>query len=138
MTAYASITRQISLVTAVLLTCLITAPSAAQVTLKVKDIKVGTGAEAVIYSTVTVHYTGRLMNGIKFDSSLDRNQPFRFTIGRRQVIAGWDQGVKGMRVGGKRELIIPPHLGYGSRGAGNAIPPNSVLKFKIELLAVNP
>ena len=138
MTAFASIVRQFSLVAALLLACIIATPAAAQVTLKVNDIKVGTGKEAVTYSTVTVHYTGWLMNGTKFDSSVDRNRPFRFTIGGRQVIAGWDQGVKGMRVGGKRELIIPPHLGYGSRGAGNAIPPNSVLKFVIELLAVNP
>jgi FKBP-type peptidyl-prolyl cis-trans isomerase len=127
-----------SLVAALLLTCLFATPAAAQATLNVKDIKVGTGKEAVTFSTVTVHYTGWLMNGTKFDSSHDRNQPFRFTIGGRQVIAGWDQGVKGMRVGGRRELIIPPHLGYGRRGAGNSIPPNSVLKFVVDLLAVNP
>jgi FKBP-type peptidyl-prolyl cis-trans isomerase len=127
-----------SLVAALLLTCLFATPAGAQSTLKVKDIKVGTGKEAVTFSTVTVHYTGWLLNGAKFDSSHDRNQPFRFTIGGRQVIAGWDQGVKGMRVGGRRELIIPPHLGYGRRGAGDAIPPNSVLKFVVDLLAVNP
>ncbi len=138
MTTFSSIARPFSLVAALLLTCLIATPAAAQATLKVKDIKVGTGKEAVTFSTVTVHYTGWLMNGTKFDSSHDRNQPFRFTIGGQQVIAGWDQGVKGMRVGGKRELIIPPHLGYGRRGAGASIPPNSVLKFVVDLLAVNP
>lgn len=108
----------------------------AQSTLQIKDNKVGTGAEAVNGSTVSVHYTGWLMNGTKFDSSRDRGQPFNFTIGQRQVIAGWEQGVQGMKVGGQRELIIPPHMAYGSRGAGGAIPPDATLRFDIELLGV--
>lgn len=120
----------------VLLVALSGSPASAQATLQIKDIKVGSGAEATDGSTVTVHYTGWLMDGTKFDSSLDRRQPFNFTIGKREVIAGWDQGVKGMKVGGTRELIIPPHMAYGSRGAGNAIPPNATLRFEIELLAV--
>jgi FKBP-type peptidyl-prolyl cis-trans isomerase len=108
----------------------------AQSTLQIKDNKVGTGAEAVNGSTVSVHYTGWLMNGTKFDSSRDRGQLFTFTIGQRQVIAGWEQGVQGMKVGGQRELIIPPHMGYGSRGAGGVIPPDATLRFDIELFAV--
>ena len=108
----------------------------AQATLVATDKKVGDGAEAKTGSTVTVHYTGWLMDGKKFDSSRDRNQAFSFTIGRGEVIAGWEQGVRGMKVGGVRELVIPPHMGYGARGAGNSIPPNAVLKFEIELFAV--
>ena len=104
--------------------------------LQIKDITKGTGEEADVGKTVTVHYTGWLMDGTKFDSSLDRNQPFSFTLGERRVIPGWEQGVVGMKVGGKRELIIPPELGYGARGAGNVIPPNATLKFEVELLAV--
>jgi rhodanese-related sulfurtransferase len=102
------------------------------------DLTAGSGAEALRHSRVTVHYTGWLADGTKFDSSLDRGQPFSFTIGNRQVIAGWDMGVTGMKVGGKRELVIPPELAYGKKGAGNVIPPNATLKFEIELLAVAP
>ena len=104
--------------------------------LQIEDNVVGTGDEAVLHSKVQVHYTGTLMDGTKFDSSLDRNEPFEFFIGFQQVIAGWEEGVRGMKVGGKRTLIIPPHLAYGERGAGASIPPNSTLKFDIELLAV--
>ncbi|MBT3764705.1 MAG: peptidylprolyl isomerase [Rhodospirillaceae bacterium] len=104
--------------------------------LQVKNLVTGTGVEAVRHSKVTVHYTGWLMNGTKFDSSVDRGKPFDFTLGGGQVIRGWDQGVEGMKVGGKRELIIPPKLAYGQRGAGGVIPPNATLKFQVELLAV--
>ncbi|MEJ8474051.1 FKBP-type peptidyl-prolyl cis-trans isomerase [Roseibium algae] len=104
--------------------------------LKIRDITKGTGEEANVGETVVVHYTGWLMDGTKFDSSLDRNQPFSFTLGERRVIAGWEQGVEGMQVGGKRELIIPPELGYGVNGAGDIIPPNATLKFEVELLDV--
>lgn len=110
------------------------------------DTVVGTGTIAATGGTTRVHYTGWLFvpgeggaagsKGKKFDSSLDRNDPFEFTIGQRRVIAGWEQGVAGMAVGGKRTLIIPPALGYGARGAGGAIPPNATLVFEIELLAV--
>lgn len=104
--------------------------------LQVTDEKVGTGAEAVAGKTVTVNYVGTLTNGTKFDSSYDRNQPFSFQLGAGQVIKGWDQGVVGMKVGGKRKLVIPPDLGYGAQGAGDKIPPNSTLVFEIELLDV--
>jgi FKBP-type peptidyl-prolyl cis-trans isomerase FkpA len=104
--------------------------------LKYTDEQVGTGAEAVKGKTAVVHYTGWLMDGTKFDSSLDRNQPFSFPLGGGQVIKGWDEGVVGMKVGGKRTLIIPPELGYGSRGAGSVIPPNATLKFEVQLLDV--
>jgi len=104
--------------------------------LKIDDIKVGTGAEAVSGKTVTVHYTGTLTDGKKFDSSVDRGQPFKFTLGAGQVIQGWDKGFAGMKVGGKRKLTIPPELGYGERGAGGAIPPNATLIFDVELLGV--
>ena len=100
------------------------------------DLQKGTGAEAKAGSHVKVNYTGWLTNGTKFDSSLDRNEPFTFVLGAGQVIRGWDEGVAGMRVGGKRQLRIPPQLGYGARGAGNVIPPNSTLIFDVELLAV--
>ncbi len=103
---------------------------------KIEDVQVGNGAEAVPGKRVTVNYTGRLENGTKFDSSLDRNQPFTFDLGAGEVIAGWDQGVKGMKVGGKRILTIPPELGYGAQGAGGVIPPNATLIFEIELLDV--
>ncbi|AXS40023.1 FKBP-type peptidyl-prolyl cis-trans isomerase [Breoghania sp. L-A4] len=101
-----------------------------------RDITVGTGEEANVGETVIVHYTGWLMDGTKFDSSHDRNQPLAFTLGERRVIIGWEQGVEGMKVGGKRELIIPPELAYGERGAGDAIPPGATLKFEVELLEV--
>lgn len=104
--------------------------------LKIEDIKVGDGAEAVAGKSVSVHYTGTLTDGKKFDSSLDRGQPFRFQLGAGQVIQGWDKGVAGMKVGGKRKLTIPSHLGYGERGAGGVIPPNATLIFEVELLGV--
>jgi FKBP-type peptidyl-prolyl cis-trans isomerase len=104
--------------------------------LKIEDQKVGSGAEAVAGKTVSVHYTGTLTNGTKFDSSRDRGQPFSFGLGQGQVIKGWDEGVAGMKVGGKRKLTIPPELGYGSRGAGGVIPPGATLLFDVELLDV--
>ena len=94
------------------------------------DISVGTGAAAVTGDTVKVHYTGWLTTGEKFDSSLDRNEPFSFPLGAGQVIRGWDEGVAGMKVGGKRQLRIPPELGYGPNGAGGVIPPSPPLKIK--------
>jgi len=109
--------------------------------LKYSDQKVGTGEVAMKGNTVSVQYTGWLYTdgkrGAKFDSSLDRKEPFMFKLGARQVIAGWDEGVEGMKVGGKRELIIPPDLGYGARGFPGAIPPNATLNFEIELLKVS-
>ncbi len=104
--------------------------------LVIDDLVTGEGAEAVAGLTVTVHYTGWLTNGSKFDSSKDRNDPFVFPLGMRHVIAGWDEGVQGMKVGGKRKLTIPPELGYGIRGAGGVIPPNATLVFEVELLGV--
>ena len=101
-----------------------------------EDLTVGTGAEATKGQQVTVHYTGWLTNGTKFDSSMDRRDPFVFNLGRGQVIKGWDEGVQGMKVGGKRKLTIPPAMGYGSRGAGGVIPPNATLVFEVELLGV--
>ena len=100
------------------------------------DLKVGTGATAQAGQTVTVHYTGWLENGKKFDSSVDRGQPFSFPLGAGRVIKGWDEGVQGMKVGGKRKLTIPSNLGYGARGAGGVIPPNATLIFEVELLGV--
>ena len=105
--------------------------------LKIEDTKVGTGATAEAGKTVTVHYTGWLTDGKKFDSSVDRGQPFKFQLGAGQVIQGWDKGVAGMKVGGKRKLTIPPSMGYGERGAGGVIPPNATLIFDVELLGVN-
>lgn len=104
--------------------------------LKYVDRVVGTGDEAVAGKTVNVHYTGWLENGKQFDSSVDRGQPFSFPLGAGRVIKGWDEGVQGMKVGGKRKLTIPSDLGYGSRGAGGVIPPNATLIFDVELLGV--
>jgi FKBP-type peptidyl-prolyl cis-trans isomerase len=110
--------------------------------LKYTDVAVGKGQEAKAGDMVEVHYTGWLYEngkkGTKFDSSRDRNQPFKFLLGAHQVITGWDEGVAGMKIGGKRELIIPPALAYGSRGAGGVIPANATLWFDVELLAVTP
>lgn len=100
------------------------------------DLVVGTGDAAVAGKTATVHYTGWLTNGKKFDSSVDRGQPFSFPLGAGRVIKGWDEGVQGMKVGGKRKLTIPSDLGYGARGAGGVIPPNATLVFDVELLGV--
>jgi FKBP-type peptidyl-prolyl cis-trans isomerase len=104
--------------------------------LKYVDQAVGTGDVAVAGKTVSVHYTGWLENGKKFDSSVDRGQPFSFPLGAGRVIKGWDEGVQGMKVGGKRKLTIPSDLGYGSRGAGGVIPPNATLIFDVELLGI--
>lgn len=104
--------------------------------LKIEDLKVGTGDEAVTGKRVTVNYLGTLTDGTKFDSSYDRNQPFSFNLGSGEVIKGWDQGVAGMKVGGKRKLTIPSDLGYGAQGAGSVIPPNATLIFEVELLKV--
>ncbi len=101
------------------------------------DEQVGTGASPQKGKRVTVHYTGTLTDGKKFDSSRDRGQPFKFVIGVGQVIAGWDEGVMSMKVGGRRKLIIPANLGYGARGAGGVIPPNAELHFDVELLGVD-
>ena len=128
----------------------LTTPAAAQTSgskmtttasgLKIEDTQVGTGATPRTGQTCVMHYTGWLYEngakGKKFDSSVDRGQPFEFQIGRGMVIKGWDEGVASMKVGGKRTLIIPPELGYGARGAGGVIPPNATLMFDVELLAV--
>jgi len=105
--------------------------------LKYVDQVVGTGEAAVAGKNVSVHYTGWLESGKKFDSSVDRGQPFSFPLGAGRVIKGWDEGVQGMKVGGKRKLTIPSDLGYGSRGAGGVIPPNATLVFDVELLGVH-
>ncbi|MBU0998405.1 FKBP-type peptidyl-prolyl cis-trans isomerase [Patescibacteria group bacterium] len=102
----------------------------------VEDIKVGEGLEAIDGKKVTVNYLGTLTNGTKFDSSYDRNEPFTFNLGAGEVIKGWDLGVNGMKVGGKRKLTIPSNLGYGAQGAGSLIPPNTTLIFEVELLEV--
>jgi len=104
--------------------------------LVIEDIVEGSGAEAAAGQHVTVHYTGWLTDGTKFDSSKDRNDPFDFPLGARHVIAGWDEGVQGMKIGGTRKLTIPPQLGYGARGAGGVIPPNATLVFEVELLGI--
>ena len=105
---------------------------------KIDEINVGQGPEALRFSVVDVHYTGRLENGEVFDSSLQRGEPLRFTLGAGQVIPGWEMGIQGMKTGGKRVLSIPPELAYGQRGAGNVIPPNASLTFEVELVAVAP
>lgn len=106
--------------------------------LKIEDLKVGTGAEAVAGKKITVNYTGTLIDGTKFDSSLNPGRtPFEFNLGAGQVIEGWDKGFAGMKVGGKRRLTIPSSMGYGSQGAGGIIPPNATLIFEVELLEVN-
>ena len=105
--------------------------------LQIEEIKLGDGDTAVSGQFVSVHYTGWLTDGRKFDSSKDRDEAFEFPLGRRNVIAGWDEGVQGMRVGGIRKLTIPPQLGYGARGAGGVIPPNATLVFEVELLNIS-
>lgn len=110
--------------------------SASVTSLQIVDGTVGTGTEATPGRRVKVHYTGTLMDGTKFDSSRDRNEPFEFRLGAREVIPGWDEGVKGMKVGGTRQLTIPSAMAYGTRGAPPVIPPNAALKFDIELLDV--
>ena len=104
--------------------------------LKYVDVKVGEGSAAVSGKEVTVHYTGTFPGGKKFDSSVDRNEPFSFKLGAGHVIKGWDEGVAGMRIGGRRKLIIPSALGYGKNGAGSVIPPDAELLFDVELLGV--
>lgn len=105
--------------------------------LEIEDQIVGDGDEATAGQTVEVHYTGWLTDGTKFDSSHDRDQTFSFKLGGGQVIAGWDQGVSGMKIGGTRKLTIPADLGYGERGAGGVIPPNATLVFKVELIGLS-
>ena len=105
--------------------------------LQIDDLEVGTGLEAASGHTVSVHYTGWLTDGTKFDSSLDRGQPFSFALGRGSVIAGWDQGVVGMKIGGKRKLTIPHDLAYGAAGFPPVIPPQSTLVFEVELLGLS-
>lgn len=104
--------------------------------LTIEELQAGTGKEAVKGKEITVHYTGQLEDGTVFDSSVSRKQPLSFTLGAGMVIAGWDQGFDGMKEGGKRKLIIPPEMAYGSRGAGGVIPPNATLIFEVELLKV--
>jgi FKBP-type peptidyl-prolyl cis-trans isomerase len=104
--------------------------------LQYQDLVAGAGAEAVAGKSVTVHYTGTLQDGSQFDSSVDRNQPYSFTLGAGQVIPGWDEGVAGMKVGGKRKLVIPPNLAYGAQGYPPVIPANATLTFDVELLEV--
>ena len=105
--------------------------------LQIEEIKLGEGETAASGQFVSVHYTGWLTDGRKFDSSKDRDEPFEFPLGQRNVITGWDEGVQGMRIGGIRKLTIPPQLGYGARGAGGVIPPNATLVFEVELLNIS-
>jgi FKBP-type peptidyl-prolyl cis-trans isomerase FkpA len=105
--------------------------------LVIEELIIGEGAEACAGQMVSVHYKGWLTDGTKFDSSKDRNEPFEFALGARHVIAGWDEGVQGMKIGGTRKLTIPPALGYGTRGAGGVIPPNATLVFEVELLGLD-
>ena len=111
---------------------IVTTPSG----LKYVDLVMGTGEEATQGQTVIVHYTGWLTDGKKFDSSVDRGEPFSFPLGAERVIKGWDEGVAGMKIGGNRKLMIPPQLGYGTRGAGGVIPPNAELVFEVQLLEI--
>lgn len=111
---------------------MVTTPSGLQYV----DLVAGSGREAKAGDTATVHYTGTLVDGTKFDSSKDRNKPFPFPLGAGRVIKGWDEGVEGMKIGGTRKLVIPPELGYGARGAGATIPPNATLIFEVELLGL--
>lgn len=104
--------------------------------LKYEDLAEGDGAVVEAGQRVSVHYTGWLTDGSKFDSSVDRNDPFQFSLGKGMVIRGWDEGVQGMKIGGKRKLTIPPSLGYGAHGAGGVIPPNATLVFEVELLEI--
>ena len=104
--------------------------------LRITDLEIGDGAEATAGQTVVVHYRGTLEDGTQFDASYDRGKPFSFPLGAGRVIKGWDEGVQGMKVGGKRKLVIPPDLGYGARGAGGVIPPNATLIFDVELLDI--
>ena len=104
--------------------------------LQYEELVEGNGPSPQAGQTVSVHYTGWLTDGTKFDSSIDRGQPFEFQIGKGQVIRGWDEGVMTMKIGGKRKLTIPPDLGYGNRGAGNVIPPGATLVFEVELLGL--
>jgi len=112
-------------------------PTTTESGLQYFEMETGDGEVAEAGNTVTVHYTGTFTDGKKFDSSLDRSQPFVFTLGAGEVIQGWDEGIQGMKVGGKRKLIIPPDLAYGEQGMGGAIPPNSTLVFVVELLKVS-
>lgn len=114
----------------------IISPSPNMENLKIEDLQVGAGPEVKSGDVISIHYTGTLLDGAKFDSSYDRGQPFETQIGVGRVIQGWDMGVVGMKVGGKRRLTIPPELGYGDRGAGNVIPPKATLVFEVELMGI--